>query len=653
LNTLAGDDSVQAVVLGGGALGFSQGYNPVRPELRDGEISLSDLCLQVEDFPKPVVACLTGATLGAGFELALAAHVRVAQRSAVVGMTEIALGLVPGAGGTQRLPRLVGAQTALTMLLSGELAAVSDPRLSAVFDQIVEDGAEQAAVEYAVNLASGTIRWRKTRDRTDGFAEPLAYQEAIKACRAAFDDTTREAQHAVVKAVENALVLPFAAGSAMEEDLYQSCLNSDVAQGHRHLLLAQRRLMNLPESASAKPLPVATLGVVGSGPSAVALVLAALENRMPTIWFEREAATVQRASARLDLELERRNISSEQRGDMKQQLKLTHDPRHLIEAELVVEAVADTQATKCQVMEWLSGFMPAAAILVTNSATLSVDATAQSSERPSQVVGMYLAPGGKRAQLVELIPGSKSTASSIVTLHSVLQKIGLPAVRCGSLGGTIGARMMAACKDAAAFAVELGATPAQVDAALVRFGKTNGVFAAMDGVGITEELARSEQLFRPELYPNSHLAALKELLSQDRTGRDVGKGFYDWIDDAPVPRAADRPGQDAPDEDTIVKLCLGAMMNEAARLLREEIALRPSDIDMVMVRHHGFPAWRGGVLNAAEQLGLFSLQRAMAAFADAKPRLFAADPGIDALIRNGEGFDVLNGTGNKRRKIAG
>ncbi len=651
LQLLEADPDVQAIVLTGRSAGFSEGYSHLRPDLREGAVSLADICLQIEDCPKPVVACLTGAALGAGFELALAAHARVAQTGTRVGMTDIALGVTPGAGGSQRLPRLVGARTALMMMLSGEVTQVSDPRLSEVFTQIIEQDPEPASIALAENLASDGTRPVRTRDRAEGFKDPAAYQDAIRTCRAALGTSARPAQHAVLRLVENALVLPFLAGQAMEEDLCRESLGSEDAQGNLYMLSALRRLVNLPEATKAKPKPVQCLGVVGSGPAAVALVLAALEHGVPTVWFERDEASVQGAKERLEQALEAQKTPPERWYELNQHLTTTHDAGELTKADLLIEAVADNASTKQQVIAWLAGFMPESAILVTHSATLPVDPTARASGRAGQVVGLSVALGVKRARLVELIPGPDSAAVATLTLHRLMLKIGISPVRCGSQGGTIGLRMMAALRDAADYALDLGATPAQVDQALVQFGKATGVFAEMDIAGLLAELDRALQTHHAERAAHRHLTRLQSLVTQGRLGRTSGKGFYDWEQGAPKPRPEDAPRPDAPDAQTITQLCLGAMMNEGARLLREGVALRPSDIDMVMVRSHGFPAWRGGVMNASDQVGLFTLQRAMRPHAEAEPRLFSPDPGIEALVRNGEGFSALNGVGAKRRRI--
>lgn len=653
IQKLQTDSSIAGIVLTGSRVGFSFGNNTLRPIWRSRTPSLAQLCMQIEQSPKPVVACLTGAAVGGGFELALAAHARVAEENAFVGLNEIDQGLIPGAGGTQRLARLVGAQDALTLMLSGTSRKVSHPSVAAAIDCVVAEDAETAALEQLEKMLSEASGWQKTCDRTDGFADPMAYQSAVAACREAMDDETRPAQKAILQTVESAQLLPFSAGLALEETLYEECMSSDIAQGYLHIMQAQQRALKLPNTMKARSAKVERLGVVGSGPAAMALILAALNAGVPTILFEGSETELNQAKTRLEATLEARKIQPDQWYALMQLLTMTHEPQALSEADVVIEAVADTPAAKQKVMKILSQVIPAASFLVTHSATLSVDQTAEVSERAGQVVGMHLVPTQTGVRLAEVLPGEHSTDLAVATLHTFLRQLGIAPVHCSSHGGTIGARMMAACRSAAAFVLDLGGMPDQVDLALMKFGKANGVFAPMDMAGLDSELLQAVQTHQKDRFPQRHLTRVQTMVDAGRTGRKAGKGFYDWQENTPSRRGEDQPGPDAPDADLIVKLCLGAMMNEGARLLREGVARRPSDIDLVMVCNHGFPAWRGGVMNAADQMGLFTLQMAMKPHAKAAPRLFTADPGIDELIRNGETFDALNGVGHHRRKIGG
>lgn len=646
LTDLMADTRVSGVVLTGSEGLFSTGYNAAAPDMRDGVPSLRALCRQIEDCEKPVVAALFGVALGAGLELALAAHARVALRSARVGMPDVAVGLIPAAGGTQRLARMLGADRALALMLSGQVVPVTHPRVAGLMDEMVPAGVEKAAVAVLTDLISGARPMQRSRDRTEGLADPAAFQRALTDCRAALGDTASVTETALVDCVERALLLPFDMAESFEELAYAECAGSEHAQGLLHVQLAQRRAPNMPEAVSAKPQNLVRLGVVGGGAVAAGLVQAALLAGKSVIWFERNETALNTAQKRLQKGLEDAHIDAETRRACAAQLTQTTELRDLREADWVIEAVADNADTKEQVFTALGQVLPASVGIMSHTGTLPIAPVAMASGRVGQVVGFHMMPG---TSLAEVIPGPGSGARFVVTAAHLLQQMGILPVRAGGGGGTIGARMQAALRDAADYLLGLGVHPAHIDAVLVRYGLRGGVFATMDALGLETVLRRASQLHDRDRFALTHLARVEALRAQGRTGRAAGHGFLDWHEGRPV-ASADRPASGVSD-DEIVHLCLGAMMNEGARLLREEKALRPSDIDLVMIRHHGFPAGRGGPMQAADRIGLFTLVRAMKPHQDIAPRLFAPDPGIAKLIRNGETLDVLNAVGRSRRRI--
>ena len=652
LTALAADATVEGVLLTGSEGLFSTGYNPASPEMRAGTPTLRTLCRQVEEMPKPVVAVLFGAVLGAGLELALAAHARVALRTTRIGMPDIAVGLIPAAGGTQRLPRILGADRALAMMLSGQTLPITHARVQGIADEIVTEGVEKAGAIWLARLIAGEIPVQRSAERTEGLADPMAYQTALNDCRVALGANPPVTERSLVDCVERALLLPFAMAEDFEQVAFEECENSDYAQGLLHVQLAQRRAPNMPEAVSAKPLPVGHLGVVGGGAVGSALVQGALSAGLSVTWFERSPEALDTARARLDSLFESVAMPADTRKACLERLTLSVNLRDLSHADVLIEAVADNMRTKEQVFAALDKVMPTSAILLSHTGTLPIAPIAKISGRVGQVLGLHMVPGPAATRLAELIPGAQSSAVAVVTAAAVLNKMGVLSVRCASGGGSIGGRMIAALRDAADFAVSQGATPAQVDTALAGFGMGVGVFAAMDSIGLDTVRRRAAQLHLRESHALHHLARIEGLLTEGRSGRTAGAGFFDWVEGKPVPRPEDGTGG-ALSEPLILRLCLGAMMNEGARLLREGIALRPSDIDLVMIRHHGFPVWRGGPMQAADRMRLFALNTAMKPYADTAPRLFAPDPGVAALIKNGEHLEVLNAVGRGRRRIDG
>ena len=376
----------------------------------------------------------------------------------------------------------------------------------------------------------------------------------------------------------------------------------------------------------------------------VGLVQAALLAGHRVIWFERNAQAIETALARLQSGLAASGTDQETLRACLAQLSQTTVLRDMSQADLLIEAVADNAETKAQVFAAMEAVLPAATVMLSHSGTLPVAPIARASGRAGQLMGFHTVPG---AALAELIPAAQTSPSAVVTAANALRKIGVLPIRAGGGGGGIGARMIAALRDAADFALSLGAHPAEVDTVLSRYGLRAGVFAAMDSVGLEIIQRRAAQLHQKNTYALQHLNRIEQLILEGRKGRAAGHGFLDWDAGKPVLGA----GSGAVPDETILHLCLGAMMNEGARLLREGGALRPSDIDLVMIRLYGFPAWRGGPMQAADSAGLFTLVHATRPFADVAPRLFAADPGIATLIRNGDRLDVLNAVGRNRRRI--
>lgn len=646
LAALMADAEVAGVVLTGSDGLFSTGYNAAVPDTRAGDPSLRALCRQIEDSPKPVVAALFGAATGAGLELALAAHARVALRSTQVAMPDVMLGLPPAAGGTQRLPRILGADRALALMLSGQAVPVTHPRVTGLIDELVPDGVEKAAFAYLTRLAAKELPVRRSRVHAEGLSDPVAFQTAVAECRTALGEGATITETALVDCVERALLLPYDMGEEFEAMAYAECAASDYAQGLLHVQLAQRRAPNMPEGVSAKPQPIERIGLVGGGAVAAGLARAALLAGKTVIWFERNEQAAATARKRLETGMDALHVEPETRRACLVQLTQTTNLRDLAAADLVIEAVADVADTKAQVFTALDKVMPAATWLMSHTGTLPIQPIGQVAGRTGQLVGFYMMPN---SPLAEVIPGPDSSATAVVSCAGLLQQIGVLPVRAGTAGGTIGARMTAALRDCADYLLGLGISAAQVDAALVAFGLRGGVFAAMDALGLDVVLRRARQLHRPESYALTHLARLTDLVRQGHTGRSAGQGFFKWEGDRPI--VPDEPDTGPIEATQIQHLCLGALLNEGARLLREGAALRPSDIDLVMIRHHGFPAGRGGPMQAADRAGLFTLVRAMKSHEDTAPHLFAPDLGIAKLIRNGETLDVLNTVGRGRRRI--
>ncbi|MDX1780540.1 MAG: 3-hydroxyacyl-CoA dehydrogenase NAD-binding domain-containing protein [Thalassovita sp.] len=656
------DAAVKAIVLSAAGPGFSAGLDFAELENPPDAPTLTDLCRTVEECGKPVVAALHGRVLGGAVELALAAHARVAQRDSLYGFPEcFTLAMMPSAGATQRLPRLIGAGPALTLIRSGRLLRADAEMLSGLFDRIVADNAEAEAIALAQDLADHPERLCRTCDRFDGFADPAAFQAAVSKARHDLADQTRPADQRLIDSVEASLILPFEAGLAFEEAAAEDCRDSAYSKGMRHAHRALHRASNLPERLQANARGIATLGVVGGGPSGAGIAALAAAARRKVILYERSAETAAEARSRIEAVLRGIRLADPVEAILDRYVVVTEDLTRLGVADLVIEAVAENPRTKAQVFAALDKVAREDAILASNSALLSVGDIAAAMRHPGRVIGLHFHAPVPLLQLAEVIPGPENDAETIVTAADFVAALGRTVVRCGTGGGTLGEAMLCALRSAAWFNAGRGASPFEIDAALAEFGLQGGVFMALDRIGIDVALKRMDLLHDHGQYPAGIREPLQRLVDVGRTGLRAGRGFYRWDehmhpeqdDDLAAVLGLDGMGRRGPTRAQVQLNCLAAMANQGAKLLRSGAALRPSDIDVVMILGHGFPRYQGGPMKAADMAGLFPILQELRRCGDADPVLFDPEPGIAALVRNGEDFEVLNRVGRNRRTIPG
>lgn len=651
LDRVAQDEELRAVVLTGQGAHFCGGL-----DLRELSAPLAaptpgDLANRIEGLGKPVVAALCGAATGAGLELALAATARVAQAGTQIALGDLSLGLTPGAGGSQRLPRLVGAGAALDLLLSArQLPAATVP---ALFDALDVPDAVAAAVTLARDLADA--RRLPTRDLTDGFDDPAAYQAEIAKRREDVAANPVPASRDVVAAVEAALLLPFEAGLALEEQVFEDARQSEQSRALIHIQRAERRAANIPEARPGAARPIDRVGIVGGGPTACAIARLFLGAGLPVVQFERTDEALDAARQRIaDMDARAPDALTRWQGS-----KSLAD---LGQAGLIIEAVAEVPRTKAQVFAALSAVAGPGTILASQSGLLPIDPMAQASTVPARVLGLHFhAPIGP-ARLVEVIPGHQTEGWAVASVaHLVRGRLGRVALRAGTGGGTLGERILAAGRDAGLAMLAQGVPIERIDRVMAQWGLPQGIFRQIDMIGTQVVLTRGRLMARDADFAALHLEALDRLVTAGRMGRAEGVGFYRWdaqgrlqVDDGLMELLFDTlPPPLALSEDEIRLRVIAAMANAGARMLRADVALRPSDIDLGCVLGVHFPRWRGGPMKAADLAGLFEVQRALTRLMPEDAALYTPDPGFAALVRNGETFDALNKVGKHRRRIPG
>lgn len=651
LDHVARDGDLRAVVLAGQGGHFCAGL-----DLRELAAPLvaptpGDLALRIEGLGKPVVAALSGAATGAGLELALAATARVAQAGAQIALGDLSLGLTPGAGGSQRLPRLVGAGAALDLMLSSrQLPAATLPGL---FDALDVPDALPVALALAASLTEAPRA--PTRDRTDGFADPAAFQAEIAKRREDVAPSPIPATRDIVAAVEAALLLPFEAGLALEDQVFEDARHSAQSRALVHVTRAERRAANMPEARPGAARPIDRVGIVGGGPTACAIARLCLAAGLPVVQFERTDEALTLARQRIaDMDARAPDALARWQGSA--------SLGDLGQAGLIIEAVAEVPRTKAQVFAALSAVAGPDTILATQSGLLPIDPIADSSTVPDRVLGLHFhAPIGP-GRLVEVIPATQTDGWAVASVVQLVRgRLGRVALRAGTGGGTLGERIIAAARDAGLSMLAQGVPIERIDRVLAQWGLPQGIFRQIDMLGLQVVLTRGRLMARDAGFASLHLDALDLLVAAGHTGRADGQGFYRWdaqghaqvddglagllFDTVPVPLALS--------EDEIRLRVIAAMANTGARMLRTDMALRPSDIDVACVLGIQFPRWRGGPMKSADLAGLFEVQRALTRLSREDPSLFTPDPAFAALVRNGETFDALNKVGKHRRGLPG
>jgi len=638
------DAAVQAIVLTGAGKAFSGGA-----DIREfgspkavAEPNLLSLIKMLESSPKPVVAAIHSVCMGGGLELALGCHYRVAARGANIALPEVKIGLIPGAGGTQRLPRVLGVETALNMIVQGD--PVKSEVLAALPGQkLIDRLAEGDVVEAACGLAE-EVAARRPLPRVRDL--PLAHPEADAYFQFARNTVKAMAKHfpapvKCVDAVEAAVKRKFDDGMIYERETFMELMLTPECKALRHAFFAERAASKIPDVPESTPVrKVEKVAVIGAGTMGGGISMNFLNAGIPVTILETKQDALDRGLATI-----RKNYEAQVRkGKLKQDkyeqrmalLKPTLSYDDIADADLVIEAVFEEIGVKEQVFRKLDAVVKPGAILASNTSTLDVDRIAAFTQRPQDVVGMHFFSPANVMKLLEVVRGAKTAKDVLATVMQVSKKIRKTAVVSGVCDGFIGNRMIEQYSRQAGFLLEEGCTPAQVDRAIEKFGFAMGPFRMGDLAGndIGWAIRKRRYLEKPGLRYSKTADLLCEM---GRYGQKTGAGWYDY---APGKRDAIASpvvvemiekhraelgikARKISDEEIVQRLVY-SLVNEAAKILEEGIASKASDIDMVYLTGYGFPLWRGGPLCWADQQGLFNVVQSM--------KRFAANPHDDAAF---------------------
>ncbi|MEN5093297.1 3-hydroxyacyl-CoA dehydrogenase NAD-binding domain-containing protein [Pseudomonas protegens] len=623
--------------------------------------ALPEVVKRIEDSSKPVLAAIQGVALGGGLEVALAAHYRLATGSARLGLPEVLLGLLPGAGGTQRLPRLIGAKAALELMLSGRHLSAKEALDLGLVDRLGDsDDALAEGLAYLRQLLAQGATVRRTRD-AQALSEPAAQREAIDAARQQATQKSRgllSPLH-IIQAVEAALDQSFEDGLREERRLFLECLDSPQRAGLVHAFFAEREVLKAPETRAAAPRAIARVGVVGGGTMGAGIAVTALDAGLEVTMIERDQDALNRGRGNVekvyDTLIDKGRLTQADKAATLARFSASTDYQDLAQADLVIEAVFEDMAAKLAVFAELDRVCKAGAVLASNTSYLDINAIAQSISRPADVIGLHFFSPANIMKLLEIVVPAKVAADVVATAFELAKKLRKVPVRAGVCDGFIGNRILAVYRQAADYMMEDGASPYQIDQALRDFGFPMGPFQVADLAGGDIGWATRQRKAATRDPRARYVQIADRLCERGWFGQKTGRGYYLY---AQGPRSASQDPDVLAIIDTertragitprtfsnpeILRRYMAAMINEGANVVHEGIALRPLDVDITFIHGYGFPRHRGGPLKYADQYGLPQVLADIREFAEEDPLFWKASPLLVQLVERGENFDSLN-----------
>jgi 3-hydroxyacyl-CoA dehydrogenase len=654
------NSEVKAAVLIGGGRTFVAGADIKEfGKITSGEnrrgVAFLPLLLRIEDCSKPVVMAIHGTAFGGGLELAMAGHYRVAVPGAQVGQPEVKLGIIPGAAGTQRLPRLAGVAKAVQMCADGNPIKASEAFQLGIVDRLIEGDLLTGAVAFAREIAAKPAP--KTRERNAKLGTPEENSAVFAAARDAAHKKQRglQAPLAAIDAVEAATKLSFEEGCAAEQKLFVECLFSDQSKGLIHVFFGEREVSKIPDVPKDTPtIPVKTAGVVGAGTMGGGITMAFANAGIPVLLKEADQEALDRGLATI----QKNYANSVKRGRFTQAFvderlalikpTLTYD--EFAAVDMVIEAVFEGMALKKQVFGELDRVCKPGAILASNTSTLDIDQIASTTARPEAVIGTHFFSPANVMRLLEIVRGKATGKDVIATCMQLSKKLGKVGVLVGNCRGFVGNRMFGPYRREAQFLVEEGASVEEVDKALYDFGMAMGPMATGDLAGLDVGWRIRKEYQHLEKPGIRQPIAEDRLCEMGRYGQKTGAGWYKydenrravadlevaelvskWVAEAGIPQ------RKIPAEE-IIDRCIYALVNEGARILEEGYALRAVDIDIIYLNGYGFPAYRGGPMWYADTVGLGKVYDRISEFHRQHGELWEPAPLLKELAGQGKSF---------------
>ena len=623
---------------------------------------LSDICDKIENLDKIVVASLHGTPLGGGLEVAMSAHYRIAAPKTKVGLPEVLLGILPGAGGTQRLPRLCGVSMALEMMLTGRHVPVEEAFDNGIIDEIATNNKTvENGIAYAKKLIDKGFTVRPTSKITDKINNSKEVKETIEKVKANALKKYKNlfSPHAIIKSVEEGLNLDFSEGIKNERNLFKECIESPQRKGLIHSFFAERAITKIPELKKGKPSELNKIGVIGGGTMGTGISMAAMNAGFEVIMIEQNQEAIKKALDKIDSTYERNvklgRMTADQKDQIMELFKADTDMSVLQDRDLIIEAVFENMDIKKEVFIKLSELCNKKCILASNTSYLDVNEIAKVVDDPNRVIGLHFFSPANIMKLLEIVVADKTSDDTVATAFMLAKKMRKVPVRSGVCDGFIGNRILSKYLVGTYHMVEDGASPFHIDQVLREFGCAMGVFQVIDLAGgdIGWATRKRKAPFRHK--DDRYVEIADRVCERGWFGQKTSKGYYLYGEGVefltPNPeieiicnderkRVGINPKTFSNEE--ILDRYIAAMVYEGTKILQEKIAIRPSDIDVVYTNGYGFPKWRGGPMKYADMIGLDKILLNIQKFSEADSRFWSPPQLLIDLVDKNKNFDSLN-----------
>lgn len=659
--TVDQDNNVRAVVLKCAGRTFMAGADIKEFDEPIAEPGYHEVFRVIESCSKPVIAAMHGTALGAGLEAALACHYRCAVENARMGLPEVSLGIIPGAGGSQRLPRLIGAKAALEFILGGVTVSATEAYKIGILDRVIKEDLMEGTLEYIGSLLADGVGPRKVSEMLvdkSGYGEEFLVDARKLSARRL---RGQNAPNLVIEAINNAVNLPFEEGIRKEKIIGDKALVSKEAKALRNIFFSEREIGKIPGiSSDTKRMQINNVAILGSGTMGGGIAMNFANAGIPAVILDVSEAVLQRGIAvvreNYENTVKRGRLSKSDMVDRMELISGTTDYNAIAESDLVIEAVFEDIDLKKKVFKKIDGICKPEAIIATNTSTLNINQIAAVTKRPEKIIGLHFFSPANVMKLLEIVRAEKTSPEVLATAIDTAKRIKKIGVVAGVCFGFIGNRMMAEGfhREADQMLLE-GASPQQIDQVMYGFGFPMGPFAMHDMAGVDIMHSILKTTGKKENNREPYFNVLYQVGELGRFGQKTGSGFYrydegsrrplhDPVTDALILQEAERLGikRTTIENTEIEQRCMYSLINEGAKILEEGIAYRPGDIDVIWSYGYGFPRFRGGPMYMADQIGLETIYEAVMSYRDKFGDYWTPAPLLETLARDKKTFADWN-----------